>query len=129
MTGVQQQYQRLPGFATLLWRGFQRKCPCCGNAKIFDGYLRLRGECASCGLELGAIRADDFPPYVTILVVGHIVVPGLLMTQRYLDPSMTFQLAVWLPVTLGLCLWLLPKFKGLVVGLMLHVGLKGGEYQ
>lgn len=121
------EYQANPGLATLLSRGFMRKCPRCGEAPVFQGYLRLVDNCAHCGLALGEMRADDFPPYATILVVGHIVVPGALMVEKYFHPSIPVQLGIWLPVTLALSLWFLPRLKGAIVGLMLHVGLKGGE--
>jgi len=73
------------------------------------------------------MRADDFPPYLTMLTVGHIVVPGALLLEKHLDPTIPMQLAIWLPATLILSLWFLPRLKGLIVGLMMHVGLKGGE--
>ncbi len=36
-----------------------------------------RPECPNCHAPLGLARADDAPPYFTILIVGHIVIPLL----------------------------------------------------
>lgn len=127
MNMSEEQYSSHPGLATLLWRGFTRKCPRCGEGKLFNGYLKLVDNCSHCGLELGEMRADDFPPYLTMVVVGHIVVPGALLVEKHFDPTIPFQLAIWLPATLILALWFLPRLKGSIVGLMMHVGLKGGE--
>ena len=118
-----------PSFLTLLARGFRRTCPRCGEASLFDGFLKLHTSCSACGQELGHIRADDFPPYVTMVIVGHIVVPLLLITEKTLQPSTLVQLAVWLPVTLLMAMWLLPRVKGLIVGWMMHLGLRGDETQ
>lgn len=96
---------------------------------MFRGYLKFVDECPSCGLALGEIRADDFPPYATILIVGHIIVPSALVVEKMYHPSIPVQLSIWMPLTLILSLWFLPRLKGAIVGLMLNIGLKGGETQ
>lgn len=65
-------------------------------------------RCASRGLDFEPCRADDAPAYFTILIVGHIVVPGLLLMERALHPETWPQMAIWLPTTLVLTLALLP---------------------
>ena len=77
----------------------------------------MREACAACGEELHHHRADDAPPYFTIFLVGHLVLPPLLLIERSLQPDIWLQLAVWLPLCLLLSLWLLPKVKGAVIGL------------
>jgi uncharacterized protein (DUF983 family) len=96
-------------------RGLRRRCPACGQSQLFTGYLTLRASCPACGLETERYRADDAPAYFTIAIVGHIVVPLLLATERMYAPSTVIQLAVWLPVTLALTLWILPRAKGALV--------------
>ena len=39
-----------------------------------------------CGAPLGLARADDAPPYFTILITGHIVVPLMLLVDRMSEP-------------------------------------------
>ncbi len=116
-----------PALSTLVWRGFKRACPYCGNAPLFQGFLKATDSCSSCTQSLGHIRADDFPPYVTMVIVGHIVVPLLLLTEKALQPSISMQLAIWIPVSGVLTFWFLPRVKGMIIGLMLHLGLKGDE--
>lgn len=108
--------------ATYMLRGFRHRCPNCGASGLFRRYLKPVGHCAQCGEAYGHIRADDFPPYLTILVVGHIVVPLILIAEQF-GWSTEMQVAVWLPVTLALTLLLLPRFKGAIIGLMWSLGM------
>src|SRR6516165_7001662 len=55
-------------------KGLRGRCPSCGRGKIFRAYLKVNDECPQCGEELHHHRADDAPPYMTIVVVGHVVV-------------------------------------------------------
>lgn len=112
-----------------LLRGFHRRCPACGCAPAFAGYLKLVPACTACGAPLGQIRADDFPPYVTILLVGHIVVPLILLVEQISPLSLGLQMAIWPLLTLLLTLALLPLLKGAVVGLMWSLRLRGGDDQ
>ncbi|PIW27731.1 MAG: hypothetical protein COW30_09520 [Rhodospirillales bacterium CG15_BIG_FIL_POST_REV_8_21_14_020_66_15] len=117
-----------PAVGLAILRGLARRCPSCGVGHSFQGYLKVT-DCPHCGEALGHIRADDFPPYLTIAIVGHMVVPLLLMTERYLAPPTWMLLSFAVPVTLGLTLTLLPRVKGGILGLMWHLGLKGDETQ
>ncbi|MCF8473359.1 MAG: DUF983 domain-containing protein [Emcibacter sp.] len=107
--------------------GFRRQCPSCGKAKIFSGYLALKSHCPNCQAPIGDIRADDFPPYLTILIVGHVVVPLLVLSEAHYHPSTLFQMTFWPSLALILSLVLLPLLKGAVVGFMWSIGMKGDE--
>lgn len=100
-----------------MWRGFGKQCPCCGERRLFSGYLTVKPSCTACGTDLSQQRADDAPPYFTIVIVGHIIVPGLLLTEKLWHPVLWLQLSFWLVATLALTLWLLPKVKGAVIGM------------
>jgi uncharacterized protein (DUF983 family) len=113
----------VPSFGTALLRGLMCTCPACGKTKIFRGYLRVSDDCTECGAPLSRIRADDVPPYFTIFVVAHIVVPLMLVVDRAYHLSDLTQAAIWLPVTTVLCLALLRPIKGATVGLMLRLEL------
>lgn len=111
---------------TSIARGVQRRCPRCGRRGLFAGYLTTR-DCPHCAAPTGAIRADDFPPYATILVVGHIVIPAMLVVERVYAPSLWAHMAIWPALTLMLTLWLLPPIKGGILGLMWALRLRGDE--
>lgn len=99
-------------------RGLRMRCPNCGKGKLLAGYLKPAAGCSECGEPTGEIRADDAPAWATVLLVGHIVSPlfFLFATQ---DPAMGmvafFAIAV---LVLGLTFLLLPRMKGLFVGLI-----------
>lgn len=115
-------------FLTLL-RGWRRRCPKCGEGASLRNYLKVVDHCASCNEPLGHIRADDFPPYLTIAIVGHIVVPSLLLSEKLFHPPMWLQMTLWPLVALVLMLLILPAAKGLILGLMWRLGLSGSEFQ
>jgi uncharacterized protein (DUF983 family) len=98
-------------------RGIRNRCPRCGIGKLFQSYLTPVSHCAVCGASLGHYRADDFAPWMTIILVGHLLIPFVLAFQ-HVEVSATVQLAFWLPVALALTLLLLPRCKGVVIGLM-----------
>ncbi|HRO11940.1 DUF983 domain-containing protein [Amaricoccus sp.] len=99
-----------------LWRGWRRLCPACGEAPMMDGYLTVRQVC-SCGTELHHHRADDGPAWATILITGHILAPVMLMVFFAWQPA-GWQMAIgFSAVFVALSLWLLPRLKGLFVGL------------
>jgi uncharacterized protein (DUF983 family) len=104
-----------PSWLDCLRRGFCRRCPRCGEGRLFSGYLSVPESCGRCRLAFEPIRADDAPAYFTIFLVGHIVVPGLLMMEQWYAPPTWVQLSIWLPATLILTLGLLPYIKGAVM--------------
>lgn len=96
--------------------GFQQKCPNCSKGPIFGKYLKVNDNCSSCGEELHHHRADDAPPYFTIFIVGHIVLPLMMAIEIAYTPSLWIHVALWLPLTLVMCYWLLPRVKGALIG-------------
>ena len=108
-------------------RGFKRMCPHCGKGHIFKGYLKLSDNCSSCAAPTGKIRADDLPPYLTIFLVGHIVIPLLLFVEVAYRPELWVQMAIWPSLTVFLTLLFLPFIKGAAVGLMWHLKMNGDE--
>lgn len=101
---------------TAALRGLRRRCPACGEGHAFAGYLKVAPHCPSCGVDLGSYRADDAPPYVTIFIVGHVIVPAMLLLEQNVHPAAWVHMALWLPLTLALTLGLLPAVKGALLG-------------
>jgi uncharacterized protein (DUF983 family) len=110
---------------TALKRGFQGRCPRCGEGKLFRAFLKVDSACSVCGLDFTPHRADDLPAYLVIVIVGHLVVPLALMIETEYSPPIVLQLAVYLPLTLVLSLILLQPVKGAVVGLQWALRMHG----
>ena len=113
----------VPPLATAVWRGVRFLCPACGMTHAFAGYLKVVPECLNCGAPLGAFRADDAPPYFTILIVGHLLAPMVYWTEDGLHPQLWVFAAIFLPLAAALTLGLLRPVKGATLGLMLRLNM------
>ena len=97
-------------------RGLMGRCPACGEGRILHHYLKINANCPECGEDLSHARADDGPAYLSMLVVAHFVGFALhiLWSVWELEPF-TMTLVVG-GLAVGLSLFLLPRFKGMLVG-------------
>ncbi|MGK7862915.1 DUF983 domain-containing protein [Falsiroseomonas sp. E2-1-a4] len=109
---------------TVIRRGMRNRCPVCGEGKVFRGYLRVVDECEVCHAPLGSLRADDLPPYITIFIAGHILLPPVFWVERAWMPPMWLHMAVWLPAFTIACILLLRPIKGGTVGWMARLGFE-----
>jgi uncharacterized protein (DUF983 family) len=100
-----------------MWRGFRGKCPNCGSGPILRGYLTVRDHCPVCQEDLSHHRADDGPAYLTILIVGHLMAPLLLIVFERWRPEPLVLFTIFAIGTIALSLYLLPRLKGAIVGL------------
>ena len=108
-----------------LKRGFRGRCPRCGEGKLFRAFLKVDNSCSACGLDFTPHRADDLPAYLVIVIVGHLMVPTVLMIETDFSPPVWLQLCIYLPLTLILSLLLLQPVKGAVVGLQWALRMHG----
>jgi uncharacterized protein (DUF983 family) len=116
---------QLVSLGRALRRGFAMRCPNCGRGKLFGSFLKVADHCPACGEEFFHHRADDFPAYLVIIIVGHITVPAILLVEELFGPPLWLQLALWLPVIAFGALALLQPTKGAVVALQWQLGMHG----
>lgn len=98
-------------------RGLQCKCPACGAAPMLHSYLKVRDFCPSCGEDLRAQRADDGPAYLTMLITLKVVTPLMVSAMFVWDWHPAVLFAVFATALVALSLFLLPRFKGLIVAI------------
>lgn len=98
-----------------LLAGFRGRCPCCGEGRLLHSYLKVNDRCETCGEEYLHHRADDGPAYLTILFVGHLMAPLLLVVFETWRPSPLVLFGIFALGCLALSLYLLPRLKGAVV--------------
>ena len=100
-----------------LLRGWRMRCPNCGAGPMLRGYLKVRDACPVCGEELHHHRADDGPAYLTILIVGHLMAPLILIIFTKMRPDPLIVSVIFSVGCVALSLWLLPRLKGALVAL------------
>jgi uncharacterized protein (DUF983 family) len=104
-------------------RGLCRRCPNCGQGDLFRGFLTVCPRCKVCAEKNSVYPSDDMPPYLTIAIVGHLVVPLSLWMSRTSTLPLWAQFSIWLPLTVLLSVGLLPFVKGGVIGLCWATGV------
>jgi uncharacterized protein (DUF983 family) len=94
---------------------------------MFRAFLKVADRCPACGEELHHHRADDFPAYVVIVIVGHIMVPLVLLVETHIAPPLWVGMMLWPASVVALALALLQPVKGAIVGLQWALGMHGFE--
>jgi uncharacterized protein (DUF983 family) len=108
--------------------GFRMRCPACGEGQMFHRFLKVSDCCPHCGEELHHHRADDAPPYFTILVVAHVIGALMLFVEEHNDAlDLRIHMVVWPVLTLLMVFWLLPRFKGALVAYQWALRMHGFE--
>jgi len=113
------------GAGTYLMRGLTGRCPNCGEGRLFRAFLKVTDHCETCGEPFRYHRADDFPAYLVIILLGHIVVPVAMWIEIAYSPSYWLQAAIGLPLIVGMAIGMLQPLKGAVVALQWHMGMHG----
>jgi uncharacterized protein (DUF983 family) len=99
-------------------RGAFYRCPNCGKGHLFQSYLKPVDVCACCGEKLGYIRADDGPTWLTLLIVGHVVVALALVAVASTSWSTGFSMALFSTLAVVMSLAVLPSAKGIFIGII-----------
>lgn len=99
-----------------LAKGWRQRCPNCGKGALLYAYLKVNDTCQTCDQELHHHQADDGPAYLTILIVGHIMAPALLIAFKAFRPEPLVLFGIFAVGCIALSLYLLPRLKGAVVG-------------
>ena len=108
-------------------RGALGHCPQCGEGQLFKSYLKQVDNCTVCGEAFGHIRSDDGPAWLTILVVGHILAPFLLVVLPNTSWPDWALMTVIMSITLALTLAILPRAKGVFISIIWRANCIGSE--
>jgi uncharacterized protein (DUF983 family) len=99
-------------------RALLGKCPCCGKGQLFARYLKQVENCSACGESYGSIRADDAAPWLTIIVVGHILLPLAFMIDLSAAMPVWGEMLLWSSFFAAISIALLPRAKGLMIAIL-----------
>lgn len=97
-------------------RGLRLRCPNCGKGRLFRSFLKVSEKCEVCGSDNSVYPSDDAPPYLTLVLTGHVIVPIYMAVERAFAPPVWLSASIWLPVTAIMSILLLPYMKGGVLG-------------
>ncbi|HEY2231681.1 MAG TPA: DUF983 domain-containing protein [Xanthobacteraceae bacterium] len=115
-----------PSTADAVLRGALGRCPHCGKGRLLHHYLKVVDRCSVCGETYGHFRADDAPPWLTILIVGHITAP-IILALVYFQFEVWIEQVIFVPLMALLTLFLLPRCKGVILALLWTTKAEGSE--
>ena len=116
----------IPKLKTVLARGARRRCPQCGEGKIFKGWLKLRDRCEVCGLQF-LNNQGDLWAYLVAVDRALFIFPLVVMIYfRIYNPY-----SIWYYVfafgLLGGFLFTLPHRNGMSLGVDYLIRRKHGD--
>jgi uncharacterized protein (DUF983 family) len=105
--------------------GLLCRCPNCGKGPLFEGFLKVRPVCRSCGYDLASVATGDGAASFIMQIAGAIVGFSALYVEIAFSPPMWLHLIIWLPLVAALSLGLMRPGKGLMTAL--HMRNMGQE--
>ena len=97
--------------------GVAGRCPRCGRGKLFKGFVDVAPVCESCGLDLKFADSGDGPAVFVMLFAGFFIVGLALYIEVKFEPPMWVHAAIFLPLTLIVCVGMLRPLKGVLIAL------------
>lgn len=113
----------MPGWRTALARGLRMRCPACGQASAFDGWLAIRPRCPHCDAPLGRVPCELLAPYLTIVIGLGVIGAGLIGADWNGRLNYRISLLVFIPLAIILQLVLQRPIKGVVLAHMMKLDM------
>lgn len=104
-------------------RGLRLRCPHCGEGHLFTRFLKVSAHCESCGADNTIYPSDDAPPYLTLFLVTHLILPFAFWAERAWEPELWVHFVIWLPLLTVITIAALPFIKGAVIGFAWATGV------
>jgi uncharacterized protein (DUF983 family) len=82
---------------------------------MFNRFLKPSPACGACGQPWDLSRADDFPAYIVILLLGHILVPLMIEVNSALAIPLGVQAVLWPGLAVVLAGVMIQPVKGAVI--------------
>lgn len=106
-------------------RGIKGQCPRCGEGKLFHAFLKPVSHCPACHQDWTHQRADDFPPYISIFLTGHLMAGPIVWFGVESPLSLWAALAICLTMSAALMIAFLQPAKGGTIALQWWHGMHG----
>jgi len=116
----------VPNLRTLLQRGLRQRCPCCGEGRVFAGWLKLHDRCERCGLKYLANEGDLWA-YLILLDRAIFLFPLVVMIYFRLNNPDSIWTWIISGVLLLLFLYTLPHRNAISLGIDYVIRRKWGD--
>jgi len=107
--------------------GFLKRCPRCGQGKLFSGFLTVAPKCGCCGLDFSTVDSGDGPAVFVMLILGFIVVGAALWVEVSFSPAYWVHFVLWLPLSVLGVWFMLPWFKATLIALQFKHSAREGR--
>ena len=74
-------------------------CPECGAPTLFEGPVKFRAKCESCGLDYGRYNVGDGPAAFLTLIIGALLIAIALTLDAMVRPPLWVHIILWVPLT------------------------------
>ena len=116
----------LPKLRTVLARGMRRRCPQCGQGKVFKGWLKLHDRCDVCGLQF-LNNQGDLWAYLVAVDRALFIFPLIIMIYfRLYNPHSVWYYAFCGALVVGF-FYTLPHRNGMSLGVDYLIRRKHGD--
>ena len=102
-------------FRPALMHALRGRCPDCGEGKLFARFLKPVARCGHCGARWDGHQADDFPAYIVILLLGHLLVPLMIEVNAAFAIPLGWQAVIWPMLAILLGIAMIQPAKGAVI--------------
>lgn len=116
----------MPKLKTVLWRGLRRRCPQCGEGRIYKGWVSLHDHCPNCHL-LYLRDQGDLWAYLVAADRALFIFPMVIMIyfRLYIPDSIWFYVLV--VFLLAGFIYTLPHRNGMCLGADYLIRRKWGD--
>ena len=106
---------RRPKVRQVLWRGWRRRCPQCGEGRLFESWFRMARDCMVCGLRFERRPGDTWAFW---LIGDRVFIAALLIVivLGFRSSSTPRLVGLFLAAAVPL-VWTMPHRLGVCVGL------------
>ena len=112
-----QSHARAYATPSPLKAGLARRCPRCGQGKLYGSLLAVKDECEVCGLDYSMVDSGDGPAVFVIFILGFIVMLGVFIVDSVFAPPYWAHALIWGPVIIFGSIALLSPFKATLIAL------------
>ncbi len=107
----------------------KRRCPRCGEGRLYKSFLTIADKCDRCDLDFSELDSGDGPAVFIIMIAGFVIVGLALYVEVAYRPDYWVHAVLWLPLGVLLPLALLPVLKAWLVAQQFRHNAREGRLE